>query len=86
LAGGTTVLCGRNAVQVTPVDAGRLEFAALAPRLTTAGATEVRFNAFMLKARVETFDLTLFPDGRAIIAGTRSPEQARTLYARYIGA
>jgi len=105
LAAGTAILCGRNAVQITPTtekgvrmifqDAGSEPsrknqpdtfFAAIAGKLSSGGATDVRFNTFMLKARVDALDLTLFPDGRAIIAGTKSPEQARTLYARYIGA
>jgi molybdopterin-synthase adenylyltransferase len=61
-------------------------FPAIAAKLTAGAATDVRYNAFMLKARVEGLDLTLFPDARAIITGTQSPEQARTIYARYIGA
>jgi hypothetical protein len=30
--------------------------------------------------------MTLFPNGRAIFNGADSPEQARSLYARYVGA
>jgi len=28
----------------------------------------------------------VFPDGRAVIKGTSRPEEARAVYARYIGA
>jgi hypothetical protein len=31
------------------------------------------------------FELTIFPDGRAIIRGTSDPAVARTLYSRYVG-
>ena len=30
-------------------------------------------------------ELTIFPDGRAIIRGTSDPSIARSLYSRYIG-
>ena len=30
-------------------------------------------------------ELTLFPDGRAIVGGSTEPEHARSLYARFIG-
>jgi len=39
----------------------------------------------MLKAAVDGYELTLFPDGRAIIKGTHDPDKARSLYARYLG-
>ena len=39
----------------------------------------------VLKFWREPYEMTLFPDGRAIIKGTTDPIAARTLYARYIG-
>jgi adenylyltransferase/sulfurtransferase len=30
-------------------------------------------------------DVTVFPDGRAIIKGTEDESVARTIYARYVG-
>jgi hypothetical protein len=39
----------------------------------------------MLKARVENVELTLFPDGRVIVVGTKNPDQARAILARYVG-
>jgi molybdopterin/thiamine biosynthesis adenylyltransferase len=67
-----TTLCGRNAVQVNPPSGLKIEFP--------------KFNAFMLKANIEPFELTVFADGRAIIKGTSKPEEARSLYAKYIGS
>ncbi|MBV8821673.1 MAG: ThiF family adenylyltransferase [Ktedonobacteraceae bacterium] len=87
LAGtNSTSLCGRNAVQVR-ASAGRqgikLDFATLAQRLEPLG--EVSFNEFLLRCVVDGYELTLFPDARAIIKGTDDPQVARAVYARYIG-
>jgi adenylyltransferase/sulfurtransferase len=76
-------LCGRNAVQIhersRPVD-----LPALAQRLGTVAA--VRSNEFALRVALDPYELTVFPDGRAIIKGTTDVGIARSLYARYIGA
>lgn len=84
----STTLCGRDAVQISP--AGRandsVDLAALAGRLTSASPGSVTHNRFMLKAELGKYTLTVFPDGRAIIKGTKLPEEARTVYAKYVGA
>ena len=76
-------LCGRNAVQIhersRPVD-----LPALAQRLGAVAA--VRSNEFALRVALDPYELTVFPDGRAIIKGTTDVGVARSLYARYIGA
>ena len=77
------VLCGRNAVQIRPRPAQALDLAALAGRL--AGAAPTLVNDYLLRIEVEGCQLTLFPDGRAIVKGTSDPVQARALYARYVG-
>jgi adenylyltransferase/sulfurtransferase len=75
-------LCGRNAVQIhersRPIDLPEL-----AARLTKLA--QVRFNDFAVRASIDTYELTVFPDGRAIIKGTTDPGIARSLYARYVG-
>ena len=80
----TTTLCGRNAVQIARSGVGSLNFADLAERLKPAG--EVAFNDFLLRFRVDGYDITVFRDARSIIRGTADPAVARGLYARYIGA
>lgn len=80
----TTTLCGRNAVQIARSGNRALDLAALAERLKSAG--EVDFNDFLLRFRVEGYDITVFRDARSIIRGTSDPAVARGLYARYIGA
>jgi molybdopterin-synthase adenylyltransferase len=79
----TAVLCGRNAVQLTRPDDQRLSLDALATKL--AGVGQVSRNAFLLRLTVDDFVLTVFADGRAIVAGTDDIAAARTLYAKYIG-
>ena len=76
-------LCGRNSVQIhernRPVD-----FAEMSARLETHGT--VKHNAFVLKFWREPYEMTLFPDGRAIIKGTSDTSVARSLYARFVGS
>jgi len=79
-----TTLCGRNAVQIARSGSGLVDFAALADRLRQTG--EVAFNDFLLRFRIEGYDITVFRDARSIIRGTTDPAIARGLYARYIGA
>ena len=81
----TTALCGRDAVQVSVAGASALDLAALAERLRSAGVADVLVNAYLLRAEIDNHEVTLFPDGRAIIKGTADEAAAATLYARYIG-
>jgi adenylyltransferase/sulfurtransferase len=78
-------LCGRNAVQVRGGRRGdRLDLATLAERLRPVG--QVAQNEFLLRFLVDDYELTIFPDARAIIKGTDDEQVARSVYARYIGA
>ncbi len=101
----STVLCGRNAVQITPPEKMALSLNDLAIRLASSGS--VTSNPFLVRVTIarsaeqpavessaadvvatsETtpLELTIFPDGRAIIRGTSDPAVARTLYSRYVG-
>jgi len=42
-------------------------------------------EAFALRFLVAPYEMTIFPDGRAIVKGTSDPGVARSLYARYVG-
>jgi adenylyltransferase/sulfurtransferase len=46
----------------------------------------VRHNEFVLKFWRDPYEMTLFPDGRAIIKGTTDTGVARSLYARFVGS
>jgi len=77
------VLCGRNAAQISPAQATRLNFEELAARLRATG--DVKFNDYLLRFRTGEFELTVFQDARSIIRGTNEIKTARSLYAKYIG-
>jgi len=86
LAGGGRphiTLCGRNSVQIHERHRP-LDFGELGDKLKPHGT--VRHNDFVLKFLREPYEMTLFPDGRAIIKGTTDTAVARSLYARYIGS
>ncbi len=84
-ASRTVALCGRNAVQITLAAPAQLALSDLAARLGPAG--EVRQNAHLLRFRPREGEqeLTIFPNGRAIVHGTDETALARSLYARYVG-
>ncbi len=86
LGEGGTTLCGRNAVQVHPKNsaAGPVDLQSMALRLAPVGS--VATNGFLLRLQVDGYDITLFPDARAIIKGTDDTAVARSLYAKYIGS
>ena len=75
-------LCGRNAVQIhereRPIDLLELE-----ARLEPLG--QVRVNKYALRFSAAPYEMTVFPDGRAIVKGTSDVGLARSLYARYVG-
>lgn len=83
-AGRTASLCGRNAVQVTPARRSELDLRDLGERL--AGVGSVSLTRFLLRLTVGEHELTVFPDGRAIVKGTDDLGVARSLYARFVGA
>lgn len=82
-AGRTATLCGRDSVQVRPGRPQEVNLEELGQRLRGLGETS--WNDYLLRFRVDDYELTLFPDGRAIVKGTDDPTVARGLYARYIG-
>jgi len=60
-----------------------VDFRVMNERLKPHG--KVRHNDFVLKFWREPYEMTLFPDGRAIIKGTTDAGVARSLYARFVG-
>lgn len=76
-------LCGRNSVQIHE-HARPIDLAEMSERLKPHGI--VRHNEFVLKFSKEPLEMTLFPDGRAIIKGTTDTAVARSLYAKYVGS
>lgn len=75
-------LCGRNAVQLHET-ARPLNLQDLAERLRRLG--DVRVNDFALRVTMAEYQLTFFPDGRAIVKGTTDIGKARSLYSQLVG-
>ncbi len=86
LGSRTSVLCGRNAVQVSPSERRQIVLDELAARLEASG--EIQANDYLLRfsPHDSPFELTVFRDGRAIIKGTEDLAIARSVYSRFIGS
>lgn len=84
LGSQSSVLCGRNAVQLSFIDSQSVDLPQLEKRLLPVAA--VKRNRFLLRAEVDGFVLTVFPDGRAIVKGTEEVAVAKRIYAQYVGS
>ncbi|MHB8896816.1 MAG: thiazole biosynthesis adenylyltransferase ThiF, partial [Candidatus Geothermincolia bacterium] len=45
----------------------------------------VERNAYLLTLTTEGYEITIFPNGRAIVKGTTDVQAARSLYSKYVG-
>ena len=79
----TTLLCGKNAIQVMSRNIGNIDLRHLERRLVSIA--DVSCNDFMLKFKIKDHAFTVFPDGRAIITGTADTRIAKSLYSKYLG-
>jgi molybdopterin-synthase adenylyltransferase len=77
-------MCGRDSVQIHERTRS-LDLKSLQDRLSSS-FSDVRQNGFLLRFRIEPYEMTVFSDGRAILKGSKDPVIARSLYAKYIGA
>ncbi len=75
------VLCG-GGVQVLPRTRGTVDLADLQGRLAPLGPA--RLAQGVLVAQIEGVELTVFPDGRAVVKGVSDPARAQALYDRYV--
>ena len=55
---------------------------ALAERLRTAWRSADPGHVYLLRAEIDSYEFTVFPDGRVMIKGTNDEAVAATLYAR----
>ena len=79
----TAILCGRNAVQLSFPGREGVSMDDLAEKLAKVG--QVSRNKYLVRATIGEHQLTVFPDGRAVIGGTEDVAEARSLYAKYVG-
>ena len=79
----TSSLCGRNAVQVWPSRAAKVDLEELASKMKNTGS--VTHNKYLVRLSADPYEITVFADGRSIIKGTEDTAIARSLYSRYVG-
>ena len=79
----TAVLCGRNSVQLSFPGREAVSLDGLADKLSTVG--QVTRNKYLVRATIGEYQVTVFPDGRAVIGGTEDIAEARSVYAKYVG-
>lgn len=80
----TTVLCGRDTVQIRPSKPMDMSLADFAGQLRSAGYT-VNGNPYLLSVEMGTERMVIFKDGRALIHGTKDLTHAKTVYQRIMG-
>lgn len=86
-AGRSTSLCGRNAVQIRSAQDKAIDLFRMAAKLSQIG--RVQQTPYLLRCALHDpreIQLTVFPDGRAIIQGTTDFERATSIYARFVGS
>jgi molybdopterin-synthase adenylyltransferase len=79
----TAILCGRNAVQLSFPGREAVSLDELGAKLAAVG--QVTKNKYLVRATIGEYQVTVFPDGRAVIGGTEDIAEARSIYAKFIG-
>ncbi|MFG6496127.1 MoeB/ThiF family adenylyltransferase [Fictibacillus sp. UD] len=79
----TAVLCGRDTVQIRPSSNREIDLEQLEQSLVSHG--KVRRNPYLLEIESDNHRLVLFKDGRALVHGTKSTAEAKSIYYKFIG-
>ena len=79
-----TSICGRNSVQIVPIRSADLDLSKFKKKLSKVGS--VKSTKFMLKLKLDHYELNIFSDGRALIKGTNEDKLAKSLYTKYVGS
>lgn len=80
----STVLCGRETVQIRPPHMGEVNLKETATQLEALGY-QVKGNPYLLSVEMGGQRMVIFNDGRALIHGTKDLAQARSMYQRILG-
>ncbi|WP_374718128.1 thiazole biosynthesis adenylyltransferase ThiF [Neobacillus sp.] len=80
----STVLCGRDTVQIRPSNLGKISLERLATQLLSLGY-KVKGNPYLLSVEMGSERMVIFQDGRALIHGTKDLIHAKTIYQRILG-
>ncbi len=78
----THVLCSGGGIQVKPETQEHLDLTRLAQQLGEAG--QIWYNQDILQLQVGQVEMTLFPNGRAILHGITDEKAALQWYHRYV--
>jgi molybdopterin/thiamine biosynthesis adenylyltransferase len=76
-------LCGRDSIQISPPKKQNIDFITWEKRWAPLG--NVERTPFLLRLIYDSYRLTLFQDGRFLVQGTDSINEAKQLYAKFIG-
>lgn len=79
----STILCGRNAVQIQPSNSSGFELEKLADRY--ADFKGFSSNEYLIRFEADGHDFTVFRDARAIIGACEDVLEARVLYSKFVG-
>ncbi|MGJ7920682.1 thiazole biosynthesis adenylyltransferase ThiF [Neobacillus sp. LXY-4] len=80
----STVLCGRDTVQIRPPKQEQLDLSRLANQLMSLGYG-VKANPYLLSVDYDGTRMVIFGDGRALVHGTKDLNHAKSLYQRLLG-
>ncbi|WP_242241859.1 molybdopterin-synthase adenylyltransferase MoeB [Bacillus cereus group sp. BfR-BA-01309] len=76
-------LCGRNTVQIRPVENRKYDFDDIEKVLNKLG--KVDRNLYLLSCQLDNYRVVIFRDGRIFIHGTNDISKAKQLYYRVFG-
>ncbi|MFD5260623.1 molybdopterin-synthase adenylyltransferase MoeB [Bacillus wiedmannii] len=77
------VLCGRNTVQIRPVENRKYDFDDIEKVLNKLG--KVDRNPYLLSCQLDDYRVVIFRDGHVFIHGTNDISKAKQLYYRVFG-
>lgn len=80
----TSILCGRDTVQIRPPRSGEISLKELGGQLAALGYT-IKGNPYLLSVETGKERIVIFRDGRALIHGTNDIAHARSIYQRLLG-
>jgi len=80
----TSVLCGRDTVQIRPSSYGDVSLEKLAGQLSQLGY-QVKGNPYLISVEMGAERMVIFQDGRALIHGTKDLIHAKSIYQRILG-
>ncbi|PGW65083.1 thiamine biosynthesis protein MoeB [Bacillus cereus] len=76
-------LCGRNTVQIRPIENRKYDFDDIENVLKKLG--KVDRNPYLLSCQLDDYRVVIFQDGRVFIHGTNDISKAKQLYYRVFG-